>query len=49
MPAHLIEEAFLRDNPDLAQDMLTVTCRGGHIQEVRLCLSKDQANAGPPA
>lgn len=43
LPAHLIEEAFLRDNPDLAPDMLTVTCRSGHIQEVRICLSKDLA------
>ena len=40
LPARLIEEAFLRDNPGLEPDMLTVTCRDGRIQEVRLCLSK---------
>ncbi len=41
LPAHLIEEAFLRDNPDLTADMLTVTCISGMIQEVRLCLTRD--------
>lgn len=41
LPARLIEEAFLRDNPDLTPDMLTVTCREGRIQEARICLSKD--------
>ena len=41
LPARLIEEAFLRDNPDLEPDMLTVTCREGRIQEARICLSKD--------
>lgn len=40
LPAQLIEEAFLNDNPDLTADMLTVTCRNGQIQEVRICLSK---------
>lgn len=43
LPARLIEEAFLRENPRLAPDMLTVTCRDGRIQEVRICLSKDLA------
>ncbi|MDF1709970.1 MAG: ribonuclease T2 [Paracoccaceae bacterium] len=41
LPASLIEEAFLRDNPGLEPDMLTITCREGRIQEARLCLSKD--------
>lgn len=41
LPAALIEEAFLRDNPDLARDQITVTCRQGMIQEVRICLTKD--------
>ena len=40
LPARVVEEAFLKDNPDLEPDMLTVTCRDGHIQEVRICLSK---------
>ena len=41
LPALLIEEAFLRDNPELDPDMFTVTCREGRIQEARICLSKD--------
>jgi len=41
LPASLIEEAFLRDNPDLEADMLTVTCKNRRIQEVRLCLTRD--------
>ncbi|MEM7296043.1 MAG: ribonuclease T2 [Pseudomonadota bacterium] len=41
LPASVVEKAFLRANPDLAPDMITVTCRAGHIQEVRLCLTRD--------
>ena len=41
LPASLIEEAFLRDNPGLEPDGLTVTCRSGQIQEVRICLTRD--------
>ena len=40
LPARVIEEAFLEVNPGLAPDMLTVTCRAGRVQEVRLCLSR---------
>ncbi|MGR3466680.1 MAG: ribonuclease T2 family protein [Shimia sp.] len=40
LPASVVEQAFLEENPTLAPDMLTVTCRAGHIQEVRVCLSK---------
>lgn len=40
LPASLIEDAFVAANPGLDRDMLTVTCRDGHIQEVRVCLSK---------
>ena len=36
----MIEEAFLKANPKLEPDMLTITCREGRIQEARLCLSK---------
>lgn len=43
LPASLIEEAFLRDNPDLRRDQITVTCRDGMIQEVRICLTTDLA------
>lgn len=41
LPARLIEEAFLEANPGLAPDMLTVTCRAGRVQEVRVCLTRD--------
>ncbi|MEY8829250.1 ribonuclease T [Sedimentitalea sp. XS_ASV28] len=41
LPASVVEEAFLQANPDWTADMLTITCRDGHIQEARLCLSRD--------
>lgn len=41
LPASVVEEAFLRDNPDLTADGLTVTCRDGMVQEVRICLTRD--------
>lgn len=41
LPATLIEEAFIKANPQFEPDMLTVTCRDSRIQEVRVCLSKD--------
>jgi ribonuclease T2 len=41
LPATVIEAAFLEVNPDLSPDMLTVTCRAGHVQEVRICLTRD--------
>ena len=34
-----MEEAFLKDNPALEADGITVTCRDGRIQEARICLS----------
>lgn len=40
VPAKVIEEAFLKANPRLDADMLTITCRDSRIQEARLCLSK---------
>ncbi len=40
LPAAVVEEAFLKANPDWEPDMLTITCREGRIQEARLCLSK---------
>ncbi len=40
LPASVVEDAFLKDNPRLTSDMLTITCRDGRIQEARLCLSK---------
>lgn len=41
LPAEVIEEAFLEENPALADEMMTVTCRSGHVQEVRICLTRD--------
>lgn len=41
VPAKVVEEAFLKANDGLEPDMLTITCKGGRIQEARLCLSKD--------
>lgn len=41
LPAKVVEEAFLKENPDLSANMLTVTCRDRRIQEVRICLNKD--------
>ncbi|MEM1235369.1 MAG: ribonuclease T2 [Pseudomonadota bacterium] len=38
--ARVIEEAFLQSNPGLQPDMITITCRSGHIQEARICLTK---------
>lgn len=39
LPASVIEEAFLEDNPGLEADMLTITCKSGRIQEARICLT----------
>jgi len=41
LPAHVVEEAFLKSNPDLGADMVTVTCKDNQIQEVRICLTRD--------
>lgn len=40
LPARVIEAAFLEANPGWAPEMLTITCRDGHIAEARLCLSR---------
>lgn len=41
LPASVVEEVFLKANPDWEPDMLTITCRDGFVQEARLCLSRD--------
>ena len=41
VPAQVIEGAFLEANPGLTRDQVTVTCRAGMIQEVRICLTRD--------
>ncbi len=43
LPANLIEAAFLRANPDLAADQITITCKDNAIQEARICLTRDLA------
>lgn len=41
LPATLIEEAFIADNPALEPDQITITCRDGYIQEARICMTRD--------
>lgn len=41
LPATLIEDAFIRDNPFIKPDQITITCRSGRIQEARICLTRD--------
>ncbi|MBR9862351.1 MAG: ribonuclease T2 [Rhodobacteraceae bacterium] len=41
LPARVIEDAFLESNPGLKADQITVTCKSNHIQEVRICLTRD--------
>ena len=41
LPAALIEEAFLRDNPEMTADQITITCKSGYIQEARICMTRD--------
>ncbi len=41
LPASVVEEAFLRDNPELSADGITITCKDGFIQEARICLTRD--------
>ncbi|MDD9728172.1 ribonuclease T2 [Roseovarius sp. SK2] len=43
LPASVVEEAFLKANPKLEPDGITITCRAGRIQEARICLSRDLA------
>ena len=39
LPASVVEDAFLMENPRLTRDSITITCRNGYIQEARICLS----------
>lgn len=41
LAAPVIEDAFIDVNPDLTRDGITVTCDGGRLDEVRICLTKD--------
>ncbi len=40
LPAAVVQEAFLKANPDMEPDGITITCRDGYIQEARICLSR---------
>lgn len=40
LPAQVVEEAFLKANPTMEADGVTITCRDNQIQEARICLSK---------
>jgi ribonuclease T2 len=39
----VIEQTFLEANPKLRPEGVTVTCKADHIQEVRICLTRDLA------
>ena len=41
LPASVVEDAFLADNPGLRRDQITITCDSGYIQEARICLTRD--------
>ena len=41
LPAQVVEDAFMAANPSLTDDMMTVTCSGDRIAELRLCLTRD--------
>ena len=36
-----VEEAFVKSNPGLSRDGVSVTCGGTRLSEVRVCMSKD--------
>ena len=44
-----IERAFSEANPGLRADMMSVQCRRGALQEVRICLSRDLRDFRPCA
>ena len=39
LPASVVEDAWLKANPQLEADGITITCRQGHIQELRCVLA----------
>lgn len=41
LPPKVIEEAFIDANENLLPDGVTVTCKAGMVQEVRICLTRD--------
>ena len=43
LPAKVVEQAFLEENQNLEANQITITCKQNHIQEARICLTKDLA------
>ena len=43
LPPSVVEDAFLKANPDMERDGITITCRQVYIQEARICLRRDLA------
>jgi len=41
LPASVVESAFVKENRGLEKDEITVTCRSGYVQEVRICMTLD--------
>lgn len=41
LPASVVEDAFLKENPDMSADQITITCKDNYIQEARICLTRD--------
>lgn len=41
LPAPVVEDAFIAVNPAIVRDGITVTCDGGRVDEVRICLARD--------
>ena len=41
LPASVVQDAWLKANPQLEPDGITITCKQGHIQEARICLNRD--------
>jgi len=40
LPASVIEDAFLKANPTMAANQITITCKANYIQEARICLTR---------
>ncbi len=41
LPPRILEQAVLQSNPGLTADMVTVTCKGERVQEIRICLTRE--------
>lgn len=41
LPARVVEDAFVKANPGLEPDMISITCRDGFVQEAQICLTTD--------